>query len=91
MSHFSLGFFERPCLELTTRDRARRREVLEAWIFEPAFDVLRTKKTLAYSVEVGYRKTHKTLGFGVCVRRGGPRCLRTHVSLGTHLCWCGLT
>ena len=34
-------------------------EVLEAWLTEPAFDQLRTKKTLGYSVEVGYRNTNE--------------------------------
>ena len=42
-------------------------EVLEAWLTEPAFDQLRTKKTLGYSVDVGYRNTNETLGFGLTV------------------------
>ena len=42
---------------------------------EPAYDTLRTKEQLGYSVHAGVRLTHGMLGYGVNVvsgARGGP-------------------
>lgn len=38
---------------------------------EPAYDALRTKQQLGYSVHVGTRLTHGALGFCVTVASGG--------------------
>lgn len=40
---------------------------------EPAYDTLRTKQQLGYSVHVGTRLTHGALGFCVTVASGTAR------------------
>ena len=43
---------------------------------EPAYDTLRTKEQLGYSVHAGVRLTHGMLGYGVNVVSGARRALR---------------
>jgi hypothetical protein len=46
---------------------------------EPAYDTLRTKQQLGYSVHVGTRLTHGALGFCVTVASGGLMLIRFQI------------